>query len=111
MSDPVSAPPVIPDGDALYRQIMGGIEPDLLPETIGVLKEKYVGETPEQAQERAARYEKAFAEYDRQYAAFMERMETAVRAYEHAAVASIEREDRTDEDAQMQDLESAISAA
>ncbi len=110
-TDPAVEPPVIPDGDALYAQIMGGIEPDLVPGTIGALKEKYAGETPEQAKARAARYERAFAEYDQQYAAYMQETEAKVRTYEHAAIASVEYDDRADEDAQMQDLESAISSS
>lgn len=102
-------PPVLPQGEALYRSIMSALEPDLLPENLPTLKEKYANETPEQAAARSARYDAAFAAYDAQYATAITKLETQVHAYQHEAVASVEREDRAGEIHDLQSLEQSMT--
>ena len=67
---PLPPPPVIPSGEEMYDQIMSQIEPDLVTAQLPLLKEKYKDETPEQAKARADRYNRAFAEYEKQFAAY-----------------------------------------
>ena len=68
--DHVGIPPIPNGGRELYDQIMEQIEPELTSAQAPLLGEKYKDETPEQAASRAARYEKAFAEYRKRFAAF-----------------------------------------
>jgi len=89
---------------------MQPIEPELLPEVIPTLKEKYKNETPEQAKARSARYKKAFAAYDAQYAEYMSTLHQQVHAYKRDAMASAEEQDRKKDTDAMNALESSISS-
>lgn len=91
--------------------IMGGIEPDLTTAQLPLLKEKYKDEMPEQAKERAERYSKAFAEYDRQYAQFTAAQEKAVSEYERQFMQGVQDLQRGSETVQLTELSSAIDAA
>ena len=97
------------EGQELYDQIMGQIEPELTSASIPLLEEKYRDETSEEAELRRQRYNKAYEEYDRQYAGFLSQKEVEFQAHKRQAIASIEKEDRKEEEAQLGDLESAIS--
>ena len=101
----------IPTGDELYNLLMGGIEPDLTTDQLPLLDEKYAAETPEQAKIRAARYEKAFAEYDKQLNAYLAKLEAKVREYQSAARQSVENEERQKEGQALSGIEDAIGAA
>ncbi|MDB4978270.1 MAG: hypothetical protein JWM56_456 [Candidatus Peribacteria bacterium] len=104
------AAPAIPTGDEVYALLMGKIEPELMPDQIETLKEKYKDETPEQAAARSERYDKAFAEYDAQYLAYMAALETKVKVYQRDAIGSVEKEDRRTEDSELTNLEAVISS-
>ena len=65
----------------LYEQIMRQIEPDLLPESLSGLQEKYVGETEEEHTVRMQRYEEAFAVFDRSLASLDAHLVTEAREY------------------------------
>lgn len=105
------APPAIPSGEEIYDRIMGQIEPELVTAVLPTLKEKYKDETQEEAKVRAVRYQKAFAEYDKQYAAYLQSQEGALRSYQMNLGRAVENVARSDEAPHLGDLESAISAA
>ena len=102
-------PPVIPSGEEIYDQLMQDIEPDLMTATLPTLKEKYKDETPEQAKTRAERYSTAFAEYDKQYAAYIAEQENVLHSYSRQLGNQAEQFVRTDEDQSITQLEAAIS--
>ncbi len=99
---------IIPTGDQLYNMLMSKIEPDLTTNQLPLLDEKYKNEIPEQAQIRAVRYEKAFAEYDKQLNAYLANLEAKVREYQSTARKSLEHEERTKEEQKLDTLEQAI---
>lgn len=106
MADPVA----IPTGDQLYNMLMSKIEPDLTTDQLPLLDKKYKNEMPDQAQIRAQRYEQAFAEYDKQLAAYLATLEAKVREYQSAALKSVEHEDRAKEERQLSGIEQAMGA-
>lgn len=80
---------------------MAGIELDLLSTEVDRLDEKYAGESPEQRRARFERYEAAFAEYDRRYAAYMEELNVYAHGCRTRALrgdeSQAEDKDRADE--------------
>jgi len=101
--------PVLPDGDELYDQIMGQIEPELMTASLETLKEKYATETPEQKAEREKKYQKAFAEYERVYREYRNGQDMDLHRYQRSARASLEESSKAEEEKKMTNLESAIS--
>ena len=99
----------IPTGDQLYNMLMSKIEPDLTTDQLPLLDEKYKNETPEQAQVRAQRYEKAFAEYDKQLAAYLATLEAKVHQYQSTARKSLEHEERVKEEQELNTLEQTMT--
>ncbi len=114
MSDQSASPAAddmrIPTGDELYSMLMGRIEPDLTVDQLPLLDEKYKDETPEQAKARSVRYEKAFAEYDRQLADYLAKLQAKVRGYQSTARKSLENADRSKESRGLSTLEQTISS-
>ena len=108
---PAAGDIAIPTGDQLYNMLMSKIEPDLTTDQLPLLDEKYKNETPEQAQVRAARYEKAFAEYDKQLAAYLATLEAKVHQYQSTARKSLEHEERAKEEQALTGLEQEIGNA
>ncbi len=100
----------IPSGEELYNKLMAGIEPELLTQNLPTLEEKYKNESPEDAKARAAKYDKAFAEYEKQLAAYMSGMQRQVTTYKRTALQSAEAEDRTRDRATLQSLETEFSS-
>lgn len=68
----------LPTGTQIYDGIMAKIEPELMTTEVQTLSEKYRDESPEDHKIRMARYDVAFAEYDKQYGSFL--MKLKVRA-------------------------------
>lgn len=97
-------------GQQIYDEIMGQIEPELLSTVLPTLKEKYKDETPQQAQERNARYDAAFAEYDKRYAQYMVDLSTKVHALQRTVRADEEKDVKTAEAQELSSLESSISS-
>jgi hypothetical protein len=97
-------------GRQIYDEIMARIEPELMTDAIDGLKEKYKAETPEESGARSARYDAAFAEYDKQYAAYMLELHGAVRSLQRQVRAGVESDERAEESQELQNLESTISA-
>ncbi len=105
----LSDPPAILDGQVVYDMLMQNIEPDLVTAQLPLLKEKYKDETPEQAKERAERYDKAFVEYDRQYVAYMAKQEQSLASYQHMIMGGMETRMAGDESDALTAIESSIS--
>ncbi len=106
-------PPVPPDvvsGQEIYDQIMRSIEPELTSTQLPLLPEKYPNETPEEKIARAARYTKAFAEYDKKFQEYCDKWGQDLRTYKRLATAFIEQEHRTGEqDNAMAEIESSLN--
>jgi hypothetical protein len=100
----------IPSGDDLYNTLMGRIEPDLTTDQLPLLDQKYKGESAEEAKVRAERYEKAFAEYDKQLAEYLAELQGKVREYQLSACRSVEHDDREKEERQLSALESTMDS-
>ena len=101
--------PTIFQGDDLYDQIMGEIEPDLVSSVYKTLDEKYKGETLEQAAARKDRYEKAFKEYKRRFDLYTSEWNGQLRTFQTGVIRALEADDRSEEDALMTQLESAFA--
>ena len=106
----IPLPPNIEAGSEVYDRIMGGIEPELTNAQMPLLAEKYQDETPEQATARAQRYQKAFEEYDRQYAAYLENMDAQVRSFEKGLIDSVEQDDRGGDQSSITGIEAQMNA-
>jgi len=99
-------------GKQIYDQIMAQIDPELVTDSLNTLSEKYKDETPEQATARSARYEAAFAEYDKRYAAYMMELGGKVKSLQRTVRAGIESDEHQQEEATtLTNLESSISSS
>lgn len=107
---PLPPLPALPaSGQEVFDMIMGRIEPELTSAQRPSLTQKYQGETPEQAKARAERYQKAFEEYDKQYAAYMQSVDGTLRGYQRGALKGIEQNASGREETNVASLESQIS--
>jgi hypothetical protein len=112
---PIAAFPVdpktgTPSGEAIYDFLMAKIEPDLVSAAIPTLNAKYKNETPDQRKARGERYKTAFERYDTAYRAYMDGMKAGVTQFQHQALRSVESDDRTQEQANLESLESSMSS-
>lgn len=109
---PVALPPTLPAGGReLYDQIMGGIEPELTSAQLPLLTDRYKDETPEARSARAARFKKAFAEYQKQFNEYTVKWEEQMRHYAHALQTGVEEGEKASDDDTIQGLDDAISSA
>ena len=90
---------------------MRGIELELLSDNLPKLKEQYRNETPEEKQKRAVRYNKAFAEYDKQFVIYMAELHEKVMSFRKQAIIELESRDRNADQSKMDEMESFFSAA
>ena len=100
--------PQIPEGQAVYDWIMGHIEPELVTAQKEKLPELYQNETPEQAQVRAARYAKAFEEYDKQYQQYRIAQEGNVHTFQKQVMSGVEARAKVREETDMSSVEDQI---
>ena len=98
----------IPTGDEIYDRIMSGINPELMSKNVSSLKAKYQNESPELKKQRADRYNKDFAEYERQYAQFRSSRDVTMHCYKAEALKSLEAKEREAEASDVLDLEQQI---
>lgn len=92
-------PPVIPDGDALYDQLMGPIEPELLTANLPRLKALYAADgTDAKRKIRGERYKKAFQAYRVALAEFDRMMQEKLNRYYAEALRTLEAYDRAKEE-------------
>ena len=96
--------------DAIYDEIMGKIDVELTSSQINGLVEKYKSETPEGAEARKARYNAAYAEYEKRLGEYLTQKQSEATSRKRKAMSSIEKEYRKVEDEQLSNLESSISA-
>jgi hypothetical protein len=101
-------PPVF-QGDDLYDQIMGEIEPELVSTVYDTLEEKYKNETPADKAARQARYEKAFVEYEHRFALYTSEWSNKLRMFQTGVSRALEADDRNDETALMSQMETAFA--
>ncbi len=99
------------NGDALYDQLMAKIEPELMTSQLPQLEKLYATETKEQSKARAERYQKAFAEYEKQFQAFCTDIDTKVHTYQQSARASTEHDERQADDQIVSKLLSDMSSS
>ncbi len=97
---------------AMYDQIMGEIEPDLLTTQIPLLDEKYKNETPEQKKNRMAAYAQAFKIFDEAFKGMAGEMYGEIEKLKHAAQesrTSAEEKQRSDDVSSAEDQLSSSS--
>ena len=85
---------------AMYDQIMGQIEPDLLTHQIPLLEEKYKNEKPDERKRRLEAYAKAFKIFDEAFKEMAGGIYAEVEQLKHAAQKSrttTEQRQRSDE--------------
>lgn len=110
MPIPEPDPVVLPPADDMYDTLMEKIEPELVSTVIPTLMEKYKDETPKQAKVRVDRYNKAFAEYEKQMNANMDQLDQQVSLYQRHALASAEQKSRMEEETELAELEKNFSS-
>lgn len=101
----------LPTGRELYDVIMAQIEPELTSKQLPTLPQKYATETPDEAQERQARYDRAFAEYGKRFATFSEQLSGQVHAFQHIAVSAAEMSTKADEADGLAAITASIASA
>lgn len=104
-------PPNIPSGEEVYQIIMTQIEPELLPENVKTLTEKYKDETPEQTKARAARYEVAFQRYRETYDRYTVKMTADVTTYLRTDLQNMEQGAKQQENVVLGQLEQSMLTA
>lgn len=97
-------------GTEIYDRIMGGIEPELVTAVIPTLAAKYKDETPAQRNIRADRYDAAYAEYDRRFAAYCAELDEKAKASRRQAFGGAEAFTSANESGAIAGLESAIAS-
>lgn len=101
----------IPSGQEIYDAIMAGIEPELTTAGLETLEQVYANESEQDKAARAARYDAAFLEYDKQFQVYSDQWMDSLRSYKRTAVSSLEKENRETEDkAALDSIESSLSA-
>jgi len=101
----------LPTGTQIYDGIMGKIEPELTTAMLETLEEKYRDESTEEHQMRMARYDVAFAEYDKQYGSFLMRLKVRADACRKSARKSSEEADSAQENEHVTELLTEIAQA
>lgn len=100
----------LPTGDEIYDALMSKIDMELITVNIPTLDEKYKNESPADQVLRLKRYQTAYAEYDKAYAAWIQTLQGAVQTYRRHALRSAEERDRAGETQAMTELDAAIAA-
>jgi hypothetical protein len=102
MQNPVSSPidgstqgtfPVIPEGDDVFRMLMGRLEPDLLLSE-QELEQRYAGEDPAAQALRMERYKRALLHYNRDYEDYLLKQRQVVSSAVAAKRSALEEHDR-----------------
>jgi len=110
LSQGIPMPPIL-TGDEIYDSLMQAIEPELMIAAMPTLEEKYKNETPEQAKERAARYQKAFDTYDQKFEEYKRNWQEQWGKYKRQAMRGAEEKNRVEETNDLSAVEAAITQA
>jgi len=100
--------PVIPSGQEIFDSIMKDIEQDLISTNVNTLEEKYGTEPEDQKKARLEKYKLAFAEYDKRYKEYMDKLTKDVAEYTKYEVKKIEAKNKKKEQDILADLEASI---
>lgn len=95
--------------EQVYDFLMSKIEPELTTAMLSLLAEKYKEETPEQKQERGARYEAAFAAYDIALQEYIEQMKQEAKTFQRTFRSATEEAMRGHESTELSNIESLLS--
>lgn len=83
---------------------MAQVEPDLLPENLPTLPEKYAAETAEERKSRMLRYVNARKQFEEMYGEYSVWMRQQVRHYQRTNIAVLEHENSVREKSMLQSL-------
>ncbi len=98
-------------GDELYDSIMGSIEPDLLLSNMPQVVLDMEHDTQEAKADRLARYNFAFAEYDRRLAEHKREWDKAYNDYKRASMESLTGFLQAADKDRMTDIEHQLDAS
>ena len=101
---------LIPNGNKIYDAIMGKIEPELLSSNLPNVEQQYAAETTEERLVRMQRYQKAFADYDAAYDAWLKDVQKAVQKKRADALQKAELRIQQEDTLQLQNLENTFTA-
>ena len=103
--------PALLSGPELYDAIMDAIESDLTTENLEDTKEMILQASPEGRAEMAARYERAYTEFDVKSKEYEKRWMKQFHAYKHAAMQAVEQESHEADDASVLSIEASMNSA
>ncbi len=103
-------PPAVLSGAELYDSIMGQIEPELVSAKLPFSPDLFAAESPEQRAARAERYQAAFDEFDRRFAAYQDQWNEELRTYKRHAMTFIEEKADAEEQNTMASIESSLNS-
>jgi hypothetical protein len=104
-----TVPPTVRTGEEVYNMIMGKIEPELVLDQIPLLDEKYKNETEPEKKTRLTRYQKAYAEYEKQYEAYKAEEEVKLHAFSKGLFGGVENRIKEDEEEDLENITNAIA--
>lgn len=94
----------------LYDALMAKIEPELTSVVLPTLDEKYAGESEGQKAERAERYGRAFATFERQWNLVLDTWKSDIQEYKNGVVSDSKKQSDAKESALLADIASSIDA-
>ncbi len=97
--------------NSLYDEIMGGIEPELMSESLKTLNILMADDTPEERAERTERYKNAFEEFDSQLATYEQNMNVRYLDRRKTVLQAMERQEGRTDKVTIANLEQSISDA
>ncbi|PIR49265.1 hypothetical protein COU80_00765 [Candidatus Peregrinibacteria bacterium CG10_big_fil_rev_8_21_14_0_10_55_24] len=98
------------DGKWLYNLLMSEIEPDLVLETIPLLKERYAGETPEEHAKRERRYAKAFEVFDSIAADLDQNLSEDLQAQKKSVREQVKLKESSEHEEELKQVEESIQS-
>lgn len=93
---------------SLYDALMWEIEPELTAGVIPHLDAFYSGETNEERHERAARYERAFKEFEKRWGELVAAWKEEMQGYRKEALQSLRTKSAREDAAALEEIERSI---
>jgi hypothetical protein len=103
--------PKFPSGQEIYDSIMQKIEPELVSASLPILNEKYKDESPKDKEARKKRYNLAFLKYNKEFKAYMVKLQVQANQYYKDVRLSLEEKSREKETKDLSSIESQIQSA